>query len=212
MKRILLMPLVVLCLGSTASAAVMDFTSMSGFAGAQNQTSFAKTVSGVGMLLQAEPVGAVLTWNPGDGIGINSTSYEPDEIEGPEIFRVKFSTPVTIHSIHLTDLFNEHGYLEIGNYELNHSGNWVQFTALPSQVLGTTNGELTVPIEQVASEIAFAAPGKVAPGVGHEFSVANIDFSRNPSTVPEPASVLVFGVALLGVSRLVRRRRSIPAG
>ena len=106
----------------------------------------------------------------------------------------------------ITDLFNENGYLERGYYQLNGSGSWIEFTALPSQTSGT-NGELTVPIDSsiLVTSIAFKAPGLILfPLQGHEFSVAAIV----TTPVPIPAAVWLLGsgiVALFGLRRRLQK-------
>ena len=70
-----------------------------------------------------------MTWNTGDGIGVtearsSGVGWEYDEIEWQEELAVSFLDACDdpyefyLEEIKITDLFNEHGYLEQGRYRL----------------------------------------------------------------------------------------------
>ena len=183
-----------------ASAGTIDFRS-SGFAGADGAASFSSTSGGVTTTLTPEPTGAKLYWDSTDGIGVR-WDYETDEIEGTERLAIAFSTPIRLTEIVLTDLFNEHGYLETGWYEVG-SDPEVWFTADPGQLLDTTNGTKYLALDQTVSVIRFGAPGRID-GQHHEFSVARLTYSAN--AVPEPAAGLLTALGGLIVGWAVRQR------
>jgi hypothetical protein len=182
--------------------------------------------SGVNVTLAADPNGSVLTWGaPGDrdGIGINSTSYEDDEIEGcSEKLTITFSKQVKLSDVYLVDLFNEAKnnapgtYLEQGSYQIN-GGSWVSFSADPSQT-SSTGGYLNLDIDQMVTSIAFKAPGYTNLATqDHEFAVKGLSFSVPASSVPEldgraafGAVGLLFGGLMAGTSR--RRKLSAKSG
>ncbi len=88
---------------------------------------------------------AVLWWDNKDGFGVTSpSSYEADEIEGPEKLFVSFSSPVTLTQFSVSDLFYEHGYYEMGFYDVADQGSEQGFLATK----GTDNGERSVDVNQ----------------------------------------------------------------
>jgi hypothetical protein len=183
-----------------ANAATIDFRS-SAFSGADTAPSFSATAGGVTTTLTPEPGGARLYWDSTDGIGVR-WNYETDEIEGTERLAIQFSTPIRVTQIMLTDLFNEHGYLERGWYQLD-GGAQTWFSADPGQLLDLTNGVKLLATDQTVSSIRFGAPGRTE-GQHHEFSVARLTYSA--AAVPEPASSLLTGVGGLIVGWALRRR------
>lgn len=208
-KRVCLSLCLVLVIAGSASAGIIDFRDETIFGGALNQPSFTAGVGGNTVTVTAIPNGARLWWDSADGLGIQYRyGYEGDEIEGIERLRIGFSTPVNIVSVLITDLFNEGGYLERGFYQLNGTGSWIQFTALPGQTPSTSNGELTVLLDPsiAVSSILFRAPGRLPGNQGHEFSVAAI-VTDPPNAVPVPGAVWLLGSGLVGLVAIRRRMK-----
>jgi hypothetical protein len=194
-----------LLIAGPAAASTIDFRDAA-FSGANYQASFSAPVDGYTVTLRALPNGAKLYWDSTDGMGVRY-SYEADEIEGIERLRIRFSTPVYLTSVLLTDLFNENGYLERGSYRLNATGSWTRFKADPGQTLGSTNGELELLFdpETIITSIAFRAPGWLPlRNQNHEFSVAAMEVSA----VPIPAAAWLLGTGLVGLVAVRRRVRN----
>jgi hypothetical protein len=204
MKRAFIAIFLVLLLSGPAMAALVDFRDSGTFGAANYQPSFSTSIDSYTVTLSAFPYGARLYQDSTDGLGVRFIR-EPDEIQGIEMLAIGFSTPVYISSMLITDLFNE-GYLERGYYQLNLNGDWIGFQADPSQVPGSTNGELSLLFgpNTMVSSILFRSPGLLPfQGQSHEFSVAAI----GASAVPVPAAVWLLGSGAVGLG-LMRRRKS----
>jgi len=205
MKHILFLTLA-LCLGSgTAFAVTIDFTDPIFNPG--GASSITQTVGGITVTVEAIlPAGATLFWSgvgaPSgfglDGFGVNSSSYEDDEVEGPDRLKVSFGTSVILSGIGITDLFYEGSsrYREEGFYSLN-GGADVSFLAdIFQEPSPASNGVLNLTgfAATPVSYIIFSAPG-IRNGENHEFSVASLEAS--PVGVPEPGTLLLLGAGLL---------------
>lgn len=184
-----------------AWAALIDFRSAA-FAPGAGDSTFATQVDGVTWTFTANPPGATLYWDEEDGYGVRH-DYEMDEIEGIEELRISFSAPVYVNEIHLTDLFNEHGYLETGWYILD-GGPQVSFAAELNQTPSpASNGVKVLDVHQLVTSISFGAPGIIG-CQNHEFSVSGLDIAQ---PIPEPASAALFLAGSGVVGFALRRRR-----
>jgi hypothetical protein len=204
MKKTFWAVTLVLFLAGTAAASTVEFRNAATFGGAFNRPSFSASVDGLTITVTANPTGSRLWWDSTDGLGVQYR-YERDEIESVERLRIGFSTPVYLSRVLITDLFNE-GYLERGYYQLNGSGTWVEFSALPSQTPSSSNGELTLVLNPSVpvSSILFRAPGRLPLlNQNHEFSVARIEAVATPI----PAAVWLLGTGLVGLVAVRRRQR-----
>ena len=179
------------------------------FSGAQDLPSFTVPLSGFELTIEAGvfPLGdALLWWDKWDGFGVQY-SYERDEIEGPEFLQLSFSVPFVLEKVYIRDLFREFGYNEIGYYELNGSGDWIEFIAADDQLIRSTPGELDLIIGETVDFIRFAAPGLLQNFQNHEFAVAGIDGA--PVPIPAPFVLLGSGIiGLIGLRRKLRRNRN----
>lgn len=220
MKKIRIIFLVILGAlifsGSSAFALFIDFTDSSKYSGVNGQGKVTlNDPYGVGLdiVLKAKsPDEAYLTYNSGDGIGIHengSGGWEDDEIEWDELFVVKFKNNGNLANyfldeIYITDLFYEHGYLEQGRYRLLMDGvwdPWTTFTADAGQLLGSTNGMLSILIGESVQGIKFGGVKNDNYGE-YEYSVAGVKV--NP--VPEPATMLLLGSGLIAFAGFGRKR------
>ena len=85
-----------------------------------------------------QPAGRRALVGPKDGFGVTSpSSYEADEIEGPEKLFVSFSNPVTLTQFSVSDLFYEHGYYEMGFYDVEDQGTSTDFLQRRAQTMGS---------------------------------------------------------------------------
>ena len=189
-----------LLLSQTANAVFLDFRD-SFYSSAFGENAFTATVDGIHFTIKAKPADAELWWDSRDGIGIQY-DYENDEIEGSENLVILFHTPVNLNGVFITDLFNEHGYLERGVFATDDE--WHKFYADPGQLLGESNGELWIDIGYFGLDsMSFQAPGRSHPGENHEFALGGLEVTA----VPVPAALWLFGSGLLALGGLLRRPR-----
>ncbi len=190
-----------------AHATAVDFRDSS-FAGAKGQASYQFNAGGVQITLSTNLQDAVLWWDKKDGFGVTSpSSYEADEIEGPEKLFVSFTKPVTLAQFSVSDLFYEHGYYEKGFYDVEDQGNKQEFLATK----GALNGERSVDVGQQLSLISFSSLGRVG-SQNHEFSLMGLNFDyreggETPSAVPVPAAAWLFASGLAGLVSFSRQRK-----
>jgi|GEM_PF-2765181 len=153
-------------------------------------------------------VGGKLTWNDNDGgVGIGD-----DEITGGrEALLIWYSKPVYVSTFKLVDLFNEGStganYREAGFFGYDRSfgdglslDGFGAFEAAMSQWIGGEGpeaGTYTIGIDDHVQGIAFLA----AFDPQNDYAVAGYT-----TPVPEPSTVLLLGIGLVGLAGLGRRR------
>ena len=199
---------------STTSEAVtvnkVDFRT-SAFSSANGKSSYSWMTDGVKITVRA--LNGKLSWDDEDGFGIKGVGYENDEVEGQERISFSFLEDVKLSTVSLSDLFYEDGYFEKGSYQLTRQSNTSVNHAFSARD-SSSAGNQRISINAVVSSIIFQAPGIVGKQ-DHEFSISALTFSLyscppTPGpTVPEPASILLLGGALLGGA--VRRKLALRA-
>lgn len=220
----------VVALPSNASAYTVNFTSGEWTPAFNSQSNTATLAnadeSGVTVTLTAAPTSGKITLDLSDGgIGIDSKSYEDDEIEGCESLKITFtsSSPVTLTEVYLVDLYKESNnygsgtYFEKGYYKIDGQAKQ-GFTADKTDI--QNSGNETLAINQVVTSIVFTAPG-LEGFLGkqdHDFAIAGFSFTTpSSSSVPELDGRSAFGaIGLLFVGLMVgtsrRRRLSVRPG
>jgi hypothetical protein len=209
----------VLLAAPSAFAAYVDFTEVADLSVNGEDSWSYDTVDGVTVTVTAmpdEPVNATsLYWDSDDGFGVNGWSYEDDEIEGFESLEIRFTdtasseaVEVQVDELYLTDLFNEHGYLETGTATLDNGS--IDIEADPNEILGSgSNGELTLAVAEATTSITLKAPGW-HDGKNEEYSIAGLSFSTTAVPELDPSAAgggLAFLASFLLVATGRRRRR-----
>lgn len=152
-----------------------------------------------------QPGGSLLYQDSTDGLGIRGG--EPDEIDRLESLEILFNTPYVLRDVAITDLFasndgnqarGEEGYVHL----YGGNGSFLQSFTFFGNDSDQANGEQLVDFGQslIVSRAVFSARNLS----NNEFSVAGF---AKAAPVPEPATMLLFGVGLAGLAGLARRRK-----
>jgi hypothetical protein len=150
--------------------------------------------------------GALLTYNPGPGGGVDGIGIRDDEISAEELLEIGFSNDLYLTQIYITDLFYEGdpGYQEQGKYKLLINSTWTDWAIfvapLANSSYPTTNGEHQIGIDpsNAVSAIQFAA---VVPS-RNDYSVRGVGTVHTP----EPATMILLGSGLICIAALSRKK------
>lgn len=218
MKLLLMVGLLMLSLPLTGWAAplVLDFRHVA--YDAQGASSVTASHAGAPRhTFTAAGPSTSLYWDAQDGVGVTGPSYSDDEVEGnDEVLRLTFEAPVRIIGIGISDLFFEREfpktphYRERGQYSYNEGLSWLDFEAPLDNLRDVTNGEYQFSTFIWTSTLLFRAPGFISPnGYGqlHDFSVMSLTLKpTQPEPVPEPSTLVLLGLGLIGLSKKFQRR------
>jgi len=192
---------VLLCLSApTAQALMFEDLGWGGWTSGVSSKSFSVSENGLDYDIHFEALGGSLTWGNDDGgVGIND-----DEITGGrEALVIWFSKPLPISYFKLVDLFEE-ADTEAGYFLYDSSfGSWPlldgggAFQASTTQTPGT-EGYYSLGIHDQVQGIFFSA---LEPS--SDYAVAGFD---TPAPVPEPSTVLLLGIGMIGLAGLGRRK------
>ena len=194
---------------SAADAAIIDFTDSSVWVDGSSTTvvngatvSLSSTGGPIRQTLQGPgPIGPLAGLSDGLGIGDDEISFGRTPTES---ITVTFSKPVRVSGLFFLDLFQSRTGLDLEDAIATFSGGQVVTTdavVTPSNGIGFASNFFA---SIITTSITFtAAPGNDSLGLA-DFALAGIEVQP----IPIPASVVMFGSALLGMGLLTRRKRA----
>jgi hypothetical protein len=198
---------------SVANATYIDFASTD-FSGANGQSSYTTTSQGIDITIEAYntywfsqgwgTTNDTISWNPGPSGGVDGIGVNDDEIsnngglQSSEYLYISFTSELHVDSVDLTDLFYEDGYFERGSYWLETSTGWETQQFFIQDNSSAVNGAFTLSLDRDVVGLWFAGINNQPQ---HDYSIRGIQ-----TTVPEPATLLLFGAGLAGLVGYSRKR------
>ncbi len=194
---------------SAAGAAVISFTDAAWSAANGTASYTVGTVTAT-----AHPGGKSLTQSSTDGLGVSwILDLQRDEIDSHEWLTIDFGGSAKVESVTIANLYYERNcvfvfcgpyYAETGYYQVE-DGAWTAFSAPASNAPNT--GELTLDLGGLSTGWIRFSTQQHQLDLRHDFSVRAITVADpEPGDVPEPATMMLLGIGLLGGAMRLRRR------
>ena len=189
----------------------IDFRS-SAWAPADGVDPYTVTYTGFSVTADSTGVDAGLLYQDAiDGLGVRGD--ENDEIDDYERIKITFNSHQLLDGVWITDLFEANDGIngEMGRVNLYDGGSLVDSYLFSGNDADQNNGELYVDFggQMVTSAFFFVVNDgdkwykNVGESGDNEFSIAGF----NTAPVPEPATMMLFGLGLLGLAGVARRKK-----
>lgn len=201
-RKLLLMAVFLLVLGTSGSvfALTIDFTDKI-WAGAEGETEY--TVEDYDGWLDVTLNGSTLYgYLPAkisyqtDGLGIDGWSWfdEEDEVDSWQVLQVSFEPDVIVNSITLYDV------------ESNETAKYMLDSESLEWVLAFGSEGVETPFTIITGSTEAVSWIKISAGCGSNVALAALDVSA--ASVPEPATMLLLGIGLVGIAGIPRKKIS----
>ena len=210
MKKLLLVLCSILLFTGSAFAMIIDFTD-SAWQPAHDNRSYTVSYGDLDVTLTADtswPSRREYLYWEADGIGVNHIfDSQDDEIDqySSENLRISFSEAIYLSSFNIGDLYYEDGAYEQGAFNFVPGGTATTFAQDQPNALSNGDFLFSFATPVLVTEIWFYAVDSPVHGQGWDFAVAGLE-TADAAPVPEPATMLLLGVGLVGLAGAGRKK------